>query len=73
MTTSTPDGAQIEIPALGQVEYATPAAAATFNLLFEQEGSYAIRRNGDKQVATIVVSAPRTGSKNSRGKAGSGS
>ncbi len=73
MTTST--GGEIEIPALGQIEFASAAAPARFDLLLDETGSYAVRRDGGDEIATIVVSAPGAVARrqSAAGKSGSGS
>ena len=68
-------GGEIDIPALGQIEFASAAAPARFDLLLDETGSYAVRRDGGDEIATIVVSEPDAAAKQrpAAGKSGSGS
>ncbi len=50
---------QIEIPGVGQIEYASANAPARFDLLLREPGSYAVRASPGGEIAEIVVSAAR--------------
>jgi hypothetical protein len=58
LTVTSRRGEEIEIPALGELRFASPLDPAGFDLLVREEGTYGVRLvEANRMIATIEVSA----------------